>query len=219
MYYFTTATNFYGVFNAVLGGDVIKSLPVMEKPAFGFRRSFVNESNKFDLIDKGKVIYLERQGFDFMEYPLQIKFCKGNKVPDVFTLIDGYHLVSEKFKGVVESIDPEVHNFWRVSLCLDGRLIEGFYYMQVGRVLDLEDLDDSGVDTRTLNLYSERILSSDNVQGVLDGYPLFSLKGITRGFVISDAVLTTLGENDFYGFWEDGSVSEKKYGSLYRKII
>jgi len=219
MYYFTTATNFYGVFNAVLGSDVIRSLPVMEKPAFGFRRSFVNESNKFDLIDKGKVIYLERQGFNFMEHPLQIKYCKGNQVPDVFTLIDGYHLVSEKFKRVVESIDAGIHNFWGVSLSLEGKLIEGFYYMQIGRVLDLEGFDDSGTDTKTLKLYSERILSSDNVKNVLDRCPLFSLKGITRGFVISEAVLAALGENDFYGFWQDGSVSEKKYGSLFQKLI
>ncbi|WP_415891709.1 imm11 family protein [Neptuniibacter sp. PT8_73] len=219
MYFLKTTTTFNGVFSVSLSDEARKSVPIQQMPLFTYRHSLRNTNNNINFIDKAKIVYIEDSRVEFMNFPLKIKSCRGNKIPDIFTRVDGYHLVSNEFKDFVESVDPKTHDFWESHLYVGGELVKGYFLMQIGRVLDFEGENIDGSDKKRLKLYADKIESSEGVlEGVID-FPFFSLSGMEKGFVVSQKVFSLLCSQEFYGFWEDGSVSEKKYGSLYQKLI
>lgn len=182
MYFLKTTTTFNGVFSIGLSEETRQNVEIKEMPLFTYERSIEKSDNKINSFGYGQIVYVNNSVFAFMEYPLQIKTCNEGKIPDLFTRVDGYHLVSNDFKNFVESVDPGVHNFWEMDVYLDSRLVKGFYLMQIGRVLSFDGLVVHGSDKNRLNLYSEELLTNKRLLETISDFPFFFTGGYGEGF-------------------------------------
>jgi len=219
MYFLKTTTNFNGVFSIGLSEETRKNVEIKEMPLFTYKRSIEMSDNKINSFGNGRIVYVNNNTFGFMEYPLQIKTCSEGEIPDLFTRVDGYHLVSNDFKEFVESVDPGIHNFWEMDIYLDSRLVKGFYLMQVGRVLSVEGLVVTGSDKKRLKIYADELLTNKELLETVSAFPVFSLVGMEKGIVISNEIYPSLCDKDFYGFWQCESKQAMNYGDLLTKLL
>ncbi len=154
-----------------------------------------------------------------MKYPLIVNDYQNNRVPDLFTKVEGYHMVSEVFKDLIESIDPGVHHFWPVKLIRGDEVLEGYYYMQVGRIINFDGHDPEVSGVRSLRAFKANAAKNLDLYRDITQFPVFNIIKACMGMSVNRNTLDMILDEKFYGIWEKGSSEEKRFGESIEKIM
>lgn len=82
------------------------------------------------------------------ERPSAFRLAETRKtLGSLIVLVDGLFAVDEALKNIVETVEPEAHEFWPIHISMPrGRDYPGSYYgMVIGRFIDSFVLDESAV--------------------------------------------------------------------------
>lgn len=132
----------------------------------------------------------------------------------------GLNLVEEKFVGIIESIEPGVHQFIKINTSVNRRgeaLNKTLYIMNILQVINAIDVEKSNLEIENKHINSSAGGPGFDIRSMHPGIPF---KIILKADVVNDRALWRGTTKDIYKtFISDKVVNEmKKYGLFGPKL-
>ncbi len=152
--------------------------------------------------------YLHCQPPQFSYLPVEMdleKYTPG----EFFNRGNGVHMVSAKFRDIIEAIEPGMHYFWPARMELNGEVLEDYYHMVIGRQIEFD-----GFDFNVYGHYPESKVLGDligqkpELADILSQFPLWSIVGEETSILANDPVIERVKQANIPGLWDDSFVPD-----------
>ena len=163
------------------------------------------------------VFYLDKIEYKHFKTLFYVERRRKVNLPDFVSMRDGFHYVSKKFKEFIEAVDPSVHHFWKIDLEENGKAVEDYYRMQIGRIVNYKGSDSTHYTSELREVFIKSLRSED-VDKTIFLLPFFSIKGDIETVYVSDQSKEKMLEKKFVGIWDVDSKYSDSLGSCFNKI-
>ncbi len=163
------------------------------------------------------VFYLDKVEYKHFKTLFYVERRRKVNLPDFVSMRDGFHYVSKKFKEFIEAVDPGVHHFWKIDLEEDGKSVDDYYRMQIGRFVNYKGSDSTHYTSELREIFVKNLRLEDIDKSIIL-LPFFSIKGDVETIYVSDQYKGKIIKKGFVGIWDVDSKYNDQLGSCFNEI-
>lgn len=214
MYYIETPLGFSDDVSFYLNKENRSKLTPTERSTYHTLQTFKEVLSRFENTNSElSTAYIQANDYKFINLPITVSTNNHQLLPDINTRIDGFHIVSDRLKVIIEKNDPNTHVFHKVKVITDkGDVINDYNIMQVGRIIYSQHYEKGIISIRARSIFEKKVLSNLPMNSDIHKYPLFIYMGLTNGFYVSDSLFNKLNDESIKGLWPKESLNTEKYG-------
>lgn len=219
MYLITTPSTFIHHVNFHEDSEQILKTPLMDRPRHNYRRITREQSVDINKSTNLGVSYIKKHTPKFIDNLFHVDRRDNARLPDLFLKVYGYHFVSKRFKEIIEKIDPGTHLFWKINLQENNDVIDDYFLMQSGRLVNFEGFSEGITDFNLVDIFNNNVKEGRFDKDFLESMPMFSIKGVYDYLFISDDFKEEIFKKGLYIFPRPGLSKKTNPGNSIRKII
>ncbi|MBN0989632.1 imm11 family protein [Amphritea pacifica] len=122
---------------------------------------------------------------------------------------NGVHMVSAKFRDIIEAIEPGMHYFWPARVELNGEALKDYYHMVIARQIELDGFNHNAFGFYPkFKLLGDLISKKPELADVLSQFPLWSIVGEELSILANDQVVEPVKQANIPGLWDDSFVPD-----------